>query len=522
MVVTPPHKTYQLMKHQAEAIAAANGRKYFAYFMEPGLGKTLAVIDEVQRLPVETIVVICPKSIMSVWYDEINKFAPTNGIDVWKGNYKTGHAKHWTIINIDAVNRVTVKVKGSDGNPIVTGTKCGKPVYQTKTYSEGFNTIHQILSGFDLATTMVVVDESTIIKNIDSKRTEAVMELGRLAGYRRILTGTPIANTPLDIYSQMVFLSPSIFPHSKNFFAFKMRYAIMGGYENRQVVGYKNLEHLATITTQHSFRSGKAECLDLPERTTQIRYVELSDKTWVTYRHLVDELVVEIGDSIMDMEIAVKKITKLRQLTGGWLKDDDGVTHRVSTEKFTELQHLLDECQGQKIIIWCQFTQEILEIQRAYPDAKVYHGKMTPKARDEAKHAFEHLPVAECPMIVIQNDTGSMGLTLNTATVSIFYSNPVYPLPKEQARDRNYRKGQTLPVTEYELIVKGSIDETIYVSIINRKSLAEAMLETRNDPEAIRKALIPKLPKVNWKAPSRGIVIKTQDAVPDLGPRPQY
>lgn len=487
---------YTLMKHQAEAIAAANGRKYFAYFLEPGLGKTLTVIDEVQRLPVETIVVICPKSIMSVWYEEIDKFAPSNSINVWKGDCKSGSGKHggkhWTIINIDAVNRV----------------KSNK--------NTGFDMITRILSGFGPSTTMAVVDESTTIKSPDSKRTKAVTEIGQLAGYRRILTGTPVANTPLDIYSQMVFLHPNIFPHSKNFFAFKMRYAIMGGYENRQVMGYKNLEHLAAITAQHSFQATKAQCLDLPERTTQIRYVELTSATWSVYRILVDELMVELGDGMINIEIAVTKITKLRQLTGGWLKDTDGHVHRVAAEKFTELQNLLDECRGQKVIVWCQFVHEVLEIQKSQPAARVYYGAMSPKQRDAARHAFED-PNSGCDTMIIQNDTGSMGLTLNAATVSIFYSNPIYPLPKEQARDRNYRKGQDLPVTEYELLVKGSIDETIYNSIVNRKSLADAILEARTNPNAIRDALTPKLKKVSWKAPSKGI---TKHVVPDLGPKP--
>lgn len=483
---------YQLMDHQSRCVDFLGGREYGAIFMEPGLGKTLTVIAEVQTLPVETIIVICPKSIMSVWYEEIDKFAPDDGIDVWKGSYKMGKGKYWTIINIDAVNRV----------------KGGK--------NEGFDMVHHLLKGFGWGT-MVVVDESTIIKNSDSKRTKAVTELGRLASYRRILTGTPIANTPLDIYAQMVFLHPEIFPHSKNFFAFKMRYAVMGGYENRQVVAYKNLEHLAGITTQHSFQATKTQCLDLPERTTQIRYIELSPKTWQTYRHLVDELVVEIATNEMTMDVAVKKITKLRQLTGGWLKDDDGNIHRVSTEKFNELQHLLDECVGQKVIVWCQFVQEILEIQKLQPLTRVYYGAMSPKQRDEARHEFEN-PDSGCNLIIIQNDTGSMGLTLNAATVSIFYSNPIYPLPKEQARGRNYRKGQDKCVTEYELIVKDSIDETIYNSIANKKSLADAMLEARSNPDAIRAALIPKLKKVNWKAPSRGVIPKL-NAGPDLGPR---
>lgn len=490
---------YQLMKHQAEAIKTCAGRECFAYFMEPGLGKTLTVIHEVQQLPVETIVVICPKSIMSVWYEEIEKFAPTNGIDMWGGGYKTGSGKYWTIINIDAVNRV----KGSKNT--------------------GFELISQLLRGF--RKTMVVVDESTTIKNPNSKRTKAVTELGQLAKYRRILTGTPVANTPLDIYSQMVFLNKDIFPYSKNFFAFRARYAVMGGYENRQVVGYKNLEHLAEIVTKHSFQATKAQCLDLPERTTQIRSVELSTNTWGIYRTLVDELVVELGNTEMPIDVAVTKITKLRQLTGGWIKDAEGNVHRVATEKFKELEALLDECQGQKIIIWTDFVHEILSLQKLHPKALVYYGAMNTGQRDEARHLFEDLNSGH-DIIVIQNATGSTGLTLNAATVSIFYSNPTYPLHKQQARERNHRIGQKKCITEYELIVKGSIDETIYVSILNRVSLAETLMAahcgTKDKINALKNFLMPHK-KVDWKSPRKGVnrIIKA-DMGPDLGQKPKH
>jgi SNF2 family DNA or RNA helicase len=464
------------MKQQMLALQFLENKEYGALFMDPGLGKTKVVIDEVQNLLPYQVVVVCPKSIASVWAEEISTHGIPNihGVWVWgKGGFQqvqTG-AINWYIINIDAINRTK------------TGTH------------EGFNTVAGLLgSGRD----MVVIDESTIIKNPDAKRTKAIMDLGKLAKYRRILTGTPMANTPLDVYAQMRFLSSDIFPYSKNFFAFRAKYAVMGGFQMRQVVGYKNQEQLAEIIAKYSFRATQTEWLkELPPRTTQIRNIELSPTTWRAYRALVDELAVEFANTQMSIDMVIKKITKLRQLTGGWLRDDDGNAHPVGSEKLNELKHLLDECTGQKIIIWCQFTHEVFALQQLHPDARVYHGGMNSKARDEARHAFEH---GNCPIIIIQNDTGSMGLTLNAATVSIFYSNPIYPLPKEQARARNYRKGQDKPVVEYELMVRGSIDETIYNAIINKITLAEAIMNNKD----IKEALIPKARKIDWRSPKKG------------------
>jgi SNF2 family DNA or RNA helicase len=193
----------------------------------------------------------------------------------------------------------------------------------------------------------------------------------------------------------------------------------------------------------------------------------------------------------MTVDMAIKKVTKLRQLTGGWMLGDDGKPVMVGHEKLEELLSLLDECQGQKVLIWCQFVHEIEQLCRYIPGAKAYYGKTSEKEREAARKDFDTL--------ILQNDTGSMGLTLNEATVSIFYSNPSYPLPKEQARDRNHRKGQGQPVSEYELIVTGSIDESIFNSIINRKSLADAMVNAVNDPSQFREVLLPKR-RVSWKA----------------------
>lgn len=472
------------MEHQQRALDFLKDRAYGALFMDPGLGKTKVIVDDVVRLAttgsIDTVVVICPKSITSVWVEEIATHSDDQQVHAWGGKafekVTSGKGAIWWIINIDAVNK-------------------------TKTSHLGYDMVQHILSQTDKA--MVVVDESTIIKNADAKRTKAVTTIGVRAKYRRILTGTPVANTPLDIYAQMRFLSPHIFKYSKNFFAFRARYAVMGGFQMRQVVGYKNQDDLAAIVGLHAFRASKDMCLDLPERTTQIREVELSNDTWRAYRAFVDELAVELADTPMAIDMVIKKIVKLRQLTGGWVKHDDGEVHHVGNEKLRELEHLLDECKGQKVIIWCQFVHEIQALHDKYPESRVYYGAMNSKARDEARHAFENGP---CPMIIIQNDTGSMGLTLNAATVSIFYSNPIYPLPKDQARERNHRKGQTKPVTEYELIVRGSIDETIYNAWTNKRSLASVLMgvvEGTNRPDELRKFMSP-MKTVNWKAPRKG------------------
>lgn len=488
-------------KHQHEALEVCGFREYFAYFMEPGLGKTKVCIDDMQIInrngKVDDVIVACPKSIIGTWLRELKTH---------------GYWESWEICvwNSDAsTSRLDVIHKPANGDPITMRWMIIS-IDSLQDGSAGWRAAYQ----FAMCTCngAMIIDESTTIKNMESKRTNQAMILGSHMKYRRILTGTPIANTPLDYFAQMSFLDPYIF-HGWSYSAFKGHYAITGGYKQREIYGYTNQDELAAIVSAHSIVKTKDECLDLPPRMYQIREITLSKKSWKAYDAVVNDSMIEFEQTIksgstVTVDMVTKKIIKLRQLTGGWLladadenKNKEVVT--VGDEKLTDLMGLMEECRSIKVIIWCQFVHEIHAIYDAMGKAGFipikYYGKMTTAERMQAENDFER---GGANVAIIQNDTGSMGLTLNAASISYIYSNPSYPLPRVQLEDRNYRDGQTKSVTIIDALVMGTVDEAQYHSLMDRKTFNSQISDAikSKDFSTLKGVFYPKKLGQDWKA----------------------
>lgn len=442
-------------KYQLEALGVSHNRKSFALLMEQGTGKTKVIIDNAQILQkakqLLNVVVICPKSVMGSWIRELHThgYSKNWNINKWPNITLTSSCTlRWLIINIDAVNT-----------------------------DKGYRAVTEFL----LQTTersMLVVDESTTIKNHLAKRTKRVLNLSRFVKYRRIMTGTPIANNPLDLFTQFAFLDSNIF-YSWTYWAFRAHFAIMGGWEDKQIMGFRNLNELAGIISPFSFRVTKDECLDLPDRIYQIREIELSQEAQKMYERVVNETIIALetlGKKIT-AHLAITKLAKLRQVTGGFVKTDDGTVVAVDHAKLDEVLAILNETSG-KAIIWCEFTHEIKAIRGMLTEAGIFNteisGDVSEAKRDENIVEFE--VQKEPRVIVCQTDTGGLGLTLNAASVAIFFSNSVKYTSRIQAEARNHRAGQTKKVTYIDLVVPKSIDTTILKTLEKKHALATEVL----------------------------------------------
>jgi hypothetical protein len=519
---------------QSAALRASGLRESFAYLMEPGLGKTKVTIDEMQTLfergALFAVVVLCPKSIKSVWLEQIllgdGAHEPHGVAGMHEVHVLNWDKREWqthlpqagpalftdenTVVDNQIVhdNRLKWYIVGIDS--IVTAKHTKKSVTPegnpdpftppTITYDErAYRVVEALLYQYS-GSVALVVDESATIRGESSKRSAAVFKLGPLATYRRILNGTLLANTPMDVWAQFHFLDPYIFG-GWSYFAFRGRYAVMGGFDNKQIVDYQNQEELAEIVSQHSYVAKKADWLDLPERLIVKRWVELEASALRAYQKIVEEAVLDFGGDVTTLTMATKKIIKLGLVVGGWVKGDAGTLLRMSRAKLEALHDILEDIRGHKFIIWCEFTHEIdfleEDLRKHGYDIVTFSGKVSEKNRALARHAIN---TGTADGIIVQNDAGGLGLTLNGASVAIFYSNPEYPLPKEQATERNYRYGQDKATTIYELMVKGSIDECIYNSITNKKSLSDAILNCQGDPVKFRQLLVPPVKTIKWKS----------------------
>ena len=257
---TPPYA------HQLKALEMSWNREVFAYFMEMGTGKSKVLLDNIAMLydagKINGALIVAPKGVVGTWYrQEIPTHLPDhieNTPVLWQANinkgqsrklgtlFKTGEELHILIMNVEAFSTQ----KGVD-------------------FARKFLSCHN---------TLMAIDESTTIKNPDAKRTKNICKLSEGVKYKRILTGSPITKSPLDLYKQCEFLYPELLGHS-SYYTFRTRYAVMktanfGGRSVQIVVGYRNLEELSEKLKPFSYRVLKDDCLDLPAKTYMKRIIK--------------------------------------------------------------------------------------------------------------------------------------------------------------------------------------------------------------------------------------------------------
>ena len=261
--------------HQLKALEMSWDKEVFALFMEMGTGKSKVLIDNVSMLydkgKINGVVIVAPKGVYKNWHESEIPIHMANHVEyvstLWQSNinkkqekelsklFKTGHELHILIVNVEALSTK----KGVD-------------------FVTRFINCHE---------TLMVIDESTTIKNPEAKRTKNICKLGRLTKYRRILTGAPVTKSPLDLFKQCEFLDPWLLGH-QSYYGFRTRYAIMktanfGGRSVQIVVGYRNIPELSEKLTGFSYRVLKDDCLDLPPKTYTKRIIQLTDEQQKLY-----------------------------------------------------------------------------------------------------------------------------------------------------------------------------------------------------------------------------------------------
>ena len=497
----PPEVAHRKFKtqprdYQLEALGKAFGRQFFGYFMEQGLGKTKVLIDEVAIMAddlgtLDESIVVCPKTVIDVWLEELEIHGePEWFVRFWDsdhgywmkrqesqfGNFEyvpddSGYLTEetsWSILNIDA---------------LVWPIRDERPV-KPKIWPDIQN-----LLNFNTQV-MLTVDESTLIKSHKADRTQRMWDLGLKAEYRRILTGTPMAKDPLDFYSQLWFLDEQIV-NGWSFSGFKSQYAILGGYKDREVFGFKNLDELSAIMEENGYRATKDDKLDLPPKIYQKRSIELNRITRRAYDLAVEEIRAEIetiGGKKTQVEFsawALARLMKLRQLSGGAMLDGKRVVY-TGDEKLKALLEVLEQS-PLPALVWCEFRHEVTRIRDTLKKAGykvgILYGATPLKKRREVIAATK---ASKLDILVVQNDTGRFGLTLVSASVSIHYSNSFSYQTRAQSEDRIHRIGQTADqVTYVDLVAKRTIDERIAYVLRRKENMARSVLDSKTLREII-------------------------------------
>ena len=276
---------------------------------------------------------------------------------------------------------------------------------------------------------------------------------------------------PEDTYSQFKFLDPLILGYD-SFYSFKARYCNMGGFENKQIVGYKNVDELTRNIEGHSFRVLKKDCLDLPDKIYQRHYVELTPRQKNIYETLRKSFVAELDGNIIEAPEAITRLLRLQQVLCGWFSGEEGIQQiDDKNARLEALKEILSDIDS-KVIIWARFKADLKAIQRALgEEAVAYHGEVSNDDREVAVYRFQNDP--KIKYFVGQPQSGGIGLTLTAADYVIYYSNSFDLEIRMQSEDRCHRIGTKNNVTYIDIEARKSIDTKIIKALREKKNLAD-------------------------------------------------
>lgn len=437
----------------------------FGELFEMGCGKTLTTIAVAGALynlgKIDRVLVVAPTSVCSVWPHDLNQFAAFP----WEARVLLGDKKK----RLKALNELE--------NWPFKALRIAVINYES-THREG---IFEALAAYK--PDLIVCDESQRIKNPSAAQSKALHKLGDAAPFRMILSGTPVQNNAVDLYSQYRFLDPAVY--GANFYAFKNRYCIMGGHGQHQIVGYRNMDELVEKEHSVAYRVTKEECLDLPQQTFINRYVQFTDAEQAIYEQLRKSsfLELETGENVTATTILTMYL-RLMQLTGGFLTADESTRPKqVNTAKLDALADIVDDYvvdAGKKLVIFARFRAEIAAIENLLRLRKIQYGSIygdvPMEERGKIVEDFQANP--DTKVFVAQIQTAGLGITLHAASTAVFYSYDYNYANYAQALARIHRIGQRLPVTYIHLVVDGSIDEKILAALENKEDMAKTVVDS--------------------------------------------
>ena len=458
--------------HQITALEKSWSKEVYAYFMEMGTGKTKVALDNIAMLydrgKIDSALIIAPKGVYKTWYEqEIPTHLPDHiekTVVLWEALinqkqqkkldtlFSTGVELHILIMNVEAFS-----------------TQKGVA------FASKFLLSHK---------TYMAIDESTTIKNPGAKRTKSIIGLSRMAKYRRILTGSPVTKSPLDLYKQCEFLDPYLLNHS-SYYTFRSRYATMrsanfNGRSVQIVVGYKNLAELSEKLKPFSYRVLKDDCLDLPPKTYMKRSITLTPEQQKVYQQMKGMALAEMGGKMITTATALTQLMRLHQITCGHFKADDGTIQSIKNNRLTELMGMLEEIEG-KAVIWAHYQFDVKtilnSIEQVYGKGSVvtYYGLTPDKERQDNLKQFQN-PTSLVRFLIGTPQTGGYGITLTAASTMIYYSNG-YDLEKRtQSEARIHRIGQKQNTTYIDILAENTVDERIVKALRKKINIATQIM----------------------------------------------
>ena len=479
--------------HQRTAITKIVEAPYVFLTDEMGLGKSKIIVDAASVLyaqgKIDHVIIVATSQVKPVWLDpELGQLAthcwPTifNTVTHYhsrKKQWVTGHSQNgeagllWVVTNYEYIRHGI------------------KP--RSRYIPPHLDTLLKLCTD----RTLLILDESSAVKSTRAQQTRACLHLRRACGRVVLMTGTPIAHSPMDLLSQANFLHPSILSDvpgtSTNIIQFRSRYATMGGFQGKQILSFRNLEDLQNRLQPHTLRRLKKDCLDLPAKLDPVTITTtLSAETWKAYTAMRDHMIVALGGSVSVAQQAVTKLIRLSQLTSGMIGGIEGspdVIHTLSHEKIATLTawvtEQLEADPNFKLVVWTQFRADVERVRDAlaalpHPlEIGVLWGSSKAAERQRALRLLHPETAPTGAAVVIGTpQTGAMGITLAASHTVVYLNNSHSLNIRMQSEDRTHRPGQTHAVSYFEVVATGpkgqrTIDHIVLKALRAKRDLAD-------------------------------------------------
>lgn len=491
----------QLYKHQQTGVEKLIKNPYFALYDEMGCGKSLQVIEATQQMyirdMIDTVIIVTPAAVRAVWFDpELGELQ-----------------KHlWKDTAVKVIEFHTRKRTWS--RPDYGVDKFLRFMITNYDFIRNESRLNE-LSVHATPRTLLVLDESSAVKNHRAKQTKACAFLRKKCGRIVLLNGTPIANNPGDMYSQGNLMSPTILD-CKNWFHFRSRYAVLGGFQGRQVVQWQHIDDLQRRFAPFVLRRLKVDCLDLPPKLPPVIIdAPLTPTTWATYKDMRDEFITWLDEVMPSMagQAGVRAL-RLAQITSGFLggakqtqlcpscsaTTQQACTQCLGTGSITDtlpaqeigrekhkafmawLYERLGEDPSFKALVWCRWRAEADRLVTALESESLHVGRIIGGQktfeREQAMRLLDPTTTPKGPTVVVGiPQAGGMGLNLAASATVVYMSNDYSLKTRLQSEDRVHRPGQVRPVSYFDIVASGptgqrTIDHLIIKSLRAKEELA--------------------------------------------------
>jgi SNF2 family DNA or RNA helicase len=465
-------KPYQ---HQLDCFERNKDKKFYAYLMEMGTGKSKVLLDTAaymyDRGWINGLLIFANKGSYMNWAtSEIPTHLPDHvprDVVIWRSPMNKKDQEH-----LDRALR----------EPFA-GLRIFLMNIEALSYTKGPAVAAEFARAYQC---LCVADESSTVKHHNSGRTKALLKMRELFRARRIMTGSVVDNSPMDAFSQFEFLHKECLGFT-SFYSYRAHFAElidqcrMGPRPFKMIVGFRNLDDLHKRIAQHSFIIKKSECLDLPPKIYQTFQVEMTPEQTKLYEDLKKKSMAEIEGQICSVKLVLTKLMRLHQLVCGHMKDDGGCCHEVPNNRIQALLDVLGEAQGQ-VIIWANYREDIKAIERklkeVYGEESTlsYFGDTGEEERSVAQYAFRAGNNPRGVRYLVGNPaTGGYGITLTGANTVIYFSNSFDAEKRNQSEDRCHRIGCVDKVLYIDLVSPNTVDEKILQALQKKKGLADTI-----------------------------------------------